>query len=166
MSEVRRKERQETALLIQRRGKREQDLSLVSDGHVSDRLVLARLTKNTEGNMLGTRLKHLETEQEVQEALANNENVMVCCGRMGPMCIPVYGIMEQLETRYKHVAFRDQDFDGPAARFIKRLPECSGFRGLPFTVYFKKGKVVAATTSIQHRKQVTEILDKQFGKPS
>ena len=26
-----------------------------------------------------------------------DENVMVCCGRMGPMCIPVYGIMEELE---------------------------------------------------------------------
>jgi len=116
--------------------------------------------------MLDTNLKHLETEQEVKEVLANNENAMICCGRMGPMCIPVYGIMEQLESRYPHVAFRDQDFDIPAADFIKQLPECAGFIGLPFTVYFNKGKVVAATTSIQDRKQVTQILDKEFGKPS
>jgi hypothetical protein len=46
--------------------------------------------------MLNTNLKHLETEQEVKEAIENNENVMVCCGRMGPMCIPVYAIMEDL----------------------------------------------------------------------
>ena len=115
--------------------------------------------------MLNTNLKHLETETDIKEVLANNENVMICCGRMGPMCIPVYGIMEQLEAKYPRVAFRDQDFDIPVADFIKNLPECSSFRGLPFTVYFEKGKVVAATTSIQDRKQVTQILDEEFGKP-
>jgi len=116
--------------------------------------------------MLDTNLKHLETEQGVKEVLENNEKVMVCCGRMGPMCIPVYHIMEELEKEYTNVAFRDQDFDIPAANFIKSLPECASFTGLPFTVYFKNGKVTAATTSIQSKDQVTEILDKEFGKPS
>ena len=115
--------------------------------------------------MLETNLKHLETEQEVKEVLENNENVMICCGRMGPMCIPVYRHMEELEKDYTHVAFRDQDFDIRAADFIKNLPECASFMGLPFTVYFKNGKVVAATTSIQSKDQVTEILDKEFGGP-
>ena len=116
--------------------------------------------------MLDTNLKHLETEEDVNEVLKTNENVMICCGRMGPMCIPVYRIMEEVECEYPHVAFQDQDFDIPAADFIKHLPECGSFMGLPFTVYFKMGKVVAATTSIQTRKQVTQILDKEFGKPS
>jgi len=114
--------------------------------------------------MLNTHLKHLETEQDIKEVLENNENVMICCGRMGPMCIPVYGIMEQLEDEYSHVVFRDHDFDIPAADFIKSLPECSSFMGLPFTVYFKKGKVMAATSSIQTKEQIKEILDKEFGK--
>ena len=117
-------------------------------------------------NMLNTNLKHLETGEEVKEVLENNENVMVCCGRMGPMCIPVYGIMEQLEGEYSHVAFRDQDFDVPAANSINSLPECSSFMGLPFTVSFKNGKVMAATSSIQTKEQITEILDKEFGKSS
>jgi len=116
--------------------------------------------------MLNTNLKHLETEKEVKEVLENNENVMVCCGRMGPMCIPVYGIIEQLESEYSHVIFRDQDFDIPAAGFIRTLPVCSSFMGLPFTVYFKNGKVMAATSSIRTRGQITEILDKHFGKSS
>ena len=116
--------------------------------------------------MLSTNLKHIETEQELKEALENNENVMVCCGRMGPMCIPVYGIMGELERTYPHVAFCDQDFDIPAAGFIKSLPECTSFMGLPFTVYFKNGKVVAATTSIQNKDQIIEILDTKFGKRS
>ena len=116
--------------------------------------------------MLKTNLRHLETEEESKEILENNENVMICCGRMGPMCIPVYGIMEQLEDEYSHVAFHDKDFDTPAADFIKSLPECSSFMGLPFTVYFKNGEVVAATSSIQSKEQVTKILDKEFGKSS
>ena len=112
--------------------------------------------------MLNTNLKHLETEQEVMKAIETNENVMVCCGRMGPMCVPVYAIMEDLEEAYPHVLLCDQDFDIRAASFIRNLPECASFMGLPFTVYFKNGKVVAATTSLQNRDQVTKILDKVF----
>ena len=114
--------------------------------------------------MLNTNLKHLETEEDGKEVLENNENVMICCGRMGQMCIPVYSVMEQLESEYSHVAFRDQEFDAPTAEFIKSLPECSSFMGLPFTVYFKNGKVVAATSSVQTKEQITKILDKVFGK--
>jgi thioredoxin 1 len=88
--------------------------------------------------MLNTNLKHIETEQEVKEVRGNNENVMICCGRMGPMCIPVFSVMN--------------------------LPECALFMGLPFTVYFKNAKVVAATSSIQNKDQVMEILDREFGK--
>jgi thioredoxin 1 len=78
----------------------------------------------------------------------------------------VYAIMSELEKKYRQVAFFDQDFDGPAADCIRDLPECRRFMGLPFTIYFKKGKAVAATTSIQTRGQVTAILDSQFGAPS
>ncbi len=116
--------------------------------------------------MLDTNLQHLETEKEVQECIQKNENVMICCGRMGPMCVPVYGIMEDLQETYSHVAFRDQEFDIPGARYIQKLPECAMFRGLPFTVYFKNGKVAAATSSIQTKGQVVEILDRAFGVPS
>jgi len=115
-----------------------------------------------ENKMLNTNLKHLETEQEVKEAIENNGNVMVCCGRMGPMCVPVYDIMEDLEEAYPHVTLYDQDFDIHAASFIRNLPECASFMGLPFTVYFKNGKVVAATSSIQNKDQVKKILDKEF----
>jgi len=116
--------------------------------------------------MLQTNLKHLETDEETQEALRNNENVVICCGRMGPMCIPVFAALSRFESQYPHVCFCDQDFDIEAARFIKRLPECASFRGLPFTVYFKSSKVVAATTSIQTREQISEIIDREFGQHS
>ena len=116
--------------------------------------------------MLRTKLDHVETTEELKTLLANNENVMICCGRMGPMCIPVYGVMEGLQDRYPHVAFRDMDYDGPASEAICGLPECASFMGLPMTVYFRKGQVVAATSSIQTAAQVTAILDDKFGPPS
>ncbi len=112
--------------------------------------------------MLDTNLKHLESREEVEEVLKDSKNVMICCGRMGPMCVPVYGIMQNLESKYPHVQFRDMDFDIPVALYIKRLPECLSFRGLPFTVYFKDGKVVKATTSIQSEKQVIDVLNNAF----
>jgi thioredoxin 1 len=116
--------------------------------------------------MLRTNLKHLETEEAIQKVLTDHENVVVCCGRMGPMCVPVYRVLEELEREYAHVAFCDQEFDMPAAGFIKGLPECRSFMGLPFTVYFKNGQVAAATMSIQRKAEIETILNAQFGKPT
>jgi thioredoxin 1 len=112
--------------------------------------------------MLYTNLKHIETADEHQKVISQNENVMVCCGRMGPMCIPVYGIMEELEKEYTHVQFYDMEFDNPEAYVIRNAPECASFRGLPYVVYYKNGKLVKATTSIQSMDQVKTILDKEF----
>lgn len=112
--------------------------------------------------MLQTNLPHVESGSALNEVLEKNENVMLCCGRMGPMCLPVYGVMEQCKDEYPNVAFMDMDFDGPAASEIRRLPEVRTFTGLPFTLYFHNGKLVKATSSIQTMDQVTEILDSVF----
>ena len=112
--------------------------------------------------MLNTDLKHLEKREQMDELLKDNENVMICCGRMGPMCIPVYDIMQNLESKYPRVQMRDMDFDIPLSSNIRGLPECASFMGLPFTVYFKNGKVVKATSSIQNENQIKAILDDVF----
>ena len=112
--------------------------------------------------MLNTNLTHVLSEKEHSELLKSHENVMICCGRMGPMCIPVYEAMEELEGEYKNVKFADMEFDIPDARVIRNLPECRNFAGLPFVVYYKNGKVVKATSSIQSKDQITEILDAHF----
>lgn len=113
---------------------------------------------------LPTNLSHVKTASELENIISENENVMVCCGRMGPMCVPVYGIMEELENDYSHVNFYDMAFDSPEALVIRNLPECQGFAGLPFTVYYKNGKVAKATSSIQDMDQITEILNSEFTK--
>ena len=115
--------------------------------------------------MLYTNLHHIESAADHAKVLSENENVMVICGRMGPMCIPVYGIAEELEGVYKHVKFCDMEFDNPQSHVIRTLPEVRGFMGIPFTIYYKNGIVVKATSSIQNRVQVTSILDEKFGKP-
>jgi thioredoxin 1 len=112
--------------------------------------------------MLYTNLKHIESAADHQKIINENENVMVICGRMGPMCIPVYGIAEELEDDYKHVKFFDMEFDNPESHVIRSLPEVRGFMGIPFTIYYKNGNVVKATSSIQTKEQVTAILDKAF----
>jgi len=112
--------------------------------------------------MLRTNLQHTDTDSDFKDIIENNENVMICCGRMGPMCLPVYDIMDSIKDNYENVVFRDMDFDGPAGHNIRSLPECRRFNGLPFTIYFKNGKVAAATTSIQNKKQIKEILDREF----
>ncbi len=114
--------------------------------------------------MLQTNLTHILSEKEHEKILAENENVMVCCGRMGPMCIPVYSVMQELESKYSNVKFADMEFDLPDAHVIRDLSECSSFRGIPFVIYYKNGKVAKATSSIQSKEQVTTILDEQFGK--
>ena len=112
--------------------------------------------------MLYTNLKHLESIADHNKAISENENVMVICGRMGPMCIPVYGIAEELETEYKHVKFFDMEFDNPISDGVRILPEARGFTGIPFTIYYRNGKVVKATSSIQSKDQIKTILNKEF----
>jgi len=112
--------------------------------------------------MLQTNLEHIEDEKQIKELIENNEKVVVCCGRMGPMCIPVYDIFEVLQENYPDIQFRDMDFDIPVAAIIKGLPECREFWGLPFTIYYRNGKVVKATSSIQSAKELKSTIKDVF----
>jgi thioredoxin 1 len=116
--------------------------------------------------MLHTNLHEIETAAELEKMIREHENVMVCCGRMGPMCIPVYEVMEELEEERTDVKFAVMAFDSPEAGIIRNAPECRGFMGLPFTMYYKNGKVAKATSSIQGMDQVTGILNEYFAASS
>lgn len=114
--------------------------------------------------MLETSLNQIESLEEYDETVANSEKLIICAGRWGPMCIPVYRTMEKLQRKraYKDINFSAMLFDYPAAEKLKKLDECKGFRGLPFTVYYKDGKVVHATSSIQSKEQLLENIEKYF----
>jgi thioredoxin 1 len=112
--------------------------------------------------LLQTAVHEIETAAELEKIISENENVMVCCGRMGPMCIPVYDTMEELEEERPDIKFYTMGFDTPEAAPIRNAPMCRGFMGLPFTVYYKNGEMVKATSSIQSREQIEAILDEYF----
>lgn len=111
---------------------------------------------------LQTNLKHIVTAEDHKKFIEENENVMITCGRMGPMCIPVYEAMEELEDDYEHVKFADMAFDSPEAHVIRNAPEANGFMGLPFVMYYKNGKVAHAVSSIQTPEQIKEVLDSKL----
>lgn len=112
--------------------------------------------------LLQTPIHEIESAAELEKIINENENVMVCCGRMGPMCIPVYDIMDELSEEREDVKFYSMAFDSPEAGVIRNAPECNGFMGLPFTMYYKDGKAVHATSSIQSMQQVKSVLDTKF----
>ena len=109
--------------------------------------------------MLDTNLTHIASHEDFEKTIAEHENVMICCGRMGPMCIPVYDVMETLEAKYPHVTFRDMAFDSPVSDAVRRLPEVRSFRSLPFVLYYRDGKLVEAKSGLQTKQQVKEVLD-------
>jgi len=112
--------------------------------------------------MLYTNLKHIESAVEHARIINTTENVMVICGRMGATSIPVYRIAEELEGDYAQVNFYDMEFDNPESGVIHNLPEVSGFMSIPFTIYYRSGKVVGTTSGIQTKAQIVAILDKEF----
>ena len=71
---------------------------------------------------LYTELEHIETKDQYAQALENNEQIMICCGRMGPMCIPVYSAMIDLRKKYPNVKFYDMEFAIPDAYTFRSLP--------------------------------------------
>lgn len=109
--------------------------------------------------LLQTAVHEIESANELEKIINENENVMVCCGRMGPMCLPVYEVMEQMEDDRPNVKYYSMGFDTPEAAPIRNAPMCSEFRGLPFTVYYKNGEMVKATSSIQSYSQINKILE-------
>jgi len=112
--------------------------------------------------MLYTNLKHIESATDHAQIISEHENVVIVCGRMGPMCVPVYRIAEELEREYNHVKFFDMEFDNPESQVIRALPEVRGFMGIPFTIYYKNGEVVKATSGIQTKAQIIGILDNEY----
>ena len=112
--------------------------------------------------MLYTNLTHLETAADLSRMIAENENVMVVCGRMGPQCIPVYRIAESLESEYREVKFCDMEFNNPESLIIRDLPEVEYFNSIPFTVYYQNGQAVKAFSGVQSKEQITGNINELF----
>ena len=113
---------------------------------------------------LQTSVDEVKTESEVKDLINTNDKVIISCGRNGPMCLPVYGAFEVLSEKevYSDIKFLVMPFDVPGSAVIRNLPECRSFMGLPFTIYYKNGKVVGATSSIQNAKAIKTSINEYF----
>lgn len=112
--------------------------------------------------MLYTNLNHIETAEQHNKVIGENENVMIVCGRMGTLSIPVYRIVTEIEDDYSHVKFFDMEYDNPESQIIRKLMEEQGLAGIPFIVYYRNGQLLKATSGIQSKEQVTTILNEYF----
>jgi len=112
--------------------------------------------------MFDIKIVQIADVEEFDKVLKDSGKLVVCAGRWGPMCIPVYNAMEKIEMagQFKDVLLRVVDFDGEPAGRIRNSEECRHFRGLPFTVYYLNGEIVHATSSIQPRQQLEENIKK------
>ena len=112
--------------------------------------------------MLYTNLKHIESAAKHTDIINGGQNSMVILGRMEPQSIAVYRIAEELEADYPNVKFYDMEYDNPESNIIRNLVEVDGFRSIPFTLYYRNGKVVKASSGIQTKDQIAAILDQEF----
>jgi thioredoxin 1 len=113
-------------------------------------------------SMLYTNLNHIETASDYARIIRENENVLIICGKMDPICIPFYGIAEELENVYQHVRFFDLEFDNPESLIVREMKEVNDKNGIPLAVYYKNGNLVNVTAGIQTKNQVQTILDKEY----
>jgi thioredoxin 1 len=114
------------------------------------------------GTMLYTNLKHIESAAQYTDIIKGGQNSMVIWGRMEPGSIIVYRIAEELEADYPNVKFYDVESDNPELNGVRNLPEFGNFEETPYTVCYKNGMLVKASSGIQTKDQIAAILDQEF----
>jgi thioredoxin 1 len=116
--------------------------------------------------MLYTNLKHIESATEYARIISQSEKLVVICGRMDPMCIPLFRIAEELAVKITQIKFYDMESDNPESYVVHNLPEIFGFKEIPLAIYYKSGQVVKATSGIQSKEQVCQILEQELSSPA
>lgn len=112
--------------------------------------------------MLYTNLEHIETAGDFERITSEYENVVVICGRMGPLCVPVYRVVEELAEEFPLVKFYDMEYDNPEFYFFHVLPEVQGLEEIPFTVFYRNGEPVRSVAGMQPKAYLKEILAEEF----
>ena len=112
--------------------------------------------------MLYTNLTHLETARDLGNMIRENEKVLVVCGRMDPLCVHVYRIVETLEKEFRDIKFCDMEFDNPESLVVRETPEIEFSSNVPFIVYYHYGIVVTASSGLQTKMQITNNINELF----
>lgn len=109
--------------------------------------------------MLYTNLEHIETARDFEKIIRENENVVVICGRMGPLCVPVYRAIEELGNEFQQIKFYDMEYDNPEFYFFHARPEVSNLDEIPFTTFYHRGEAVKSVAGMQTKVQLKKFLN-------
>lgn len=109
--------------------------------------------------MLYTNLEHIETAGDFEKIIRDNENVVVICGRMGPLCVPVYRAIEELGHEFQQIKFFDMEYDNPEFYFFHARPEVSNLEDIPFTTFYYRGEAVKSVGGLQTKAQLNKFLN-------
>lgn len=121
----------------------------------------AVLNFNKFETMLYTNLKHVETTADFKRTIAENDQVVIVCGRMGEFSIPVYRVLETLQTEYPQVKFFDMEYDNPESHVICNLFIDSPEAKVPFLLFYENGELTFRTWGTKTKEQIEEIIQTQ-----
>lgn len=112
--------------------------------------------------MLYTNLNHIETEKDFRRAISENNHVVVIYGRMDPISIPVYRMVEELENEYSAVKFFDMEMDNPDFLMLPELRDVKNDSMAPLVICFSNGKVTNISTNIHSPFEIEEIVQNEL----
>ena len=108
--------------------------------------------------MLYTNLKHIETAADFQQTIAESAQVVIVCGCMGEFSIPVYRILEELQTEYTPVKFFDMEYDNPESSIVCELFADESEAKVPFLLFYENGELIYRTWGTKTREDLVAIL--------
>lgn len=114
--------------------------------------------------MLYTNLKHIETAADFQQTIAESGQVVIVCGRMGEFSIPVYRILEELQTEYTPVKFFDMEYDNPESRIVCELFTDMPEAIVPFLLFYEDGKLIFRSWGTKTKKEIEKMIQTQSHK--
>jgi len=113
--------------------------------------------------MLYTNLKHIETAADFQQTIAESGQVVIVCGRMGEFSIPVYRILEELQTEYTPVKFFDMEYDNPESQVVYKLfvdmPEAK----IPFLLFYENGELIFRSWGTKTKEELVLLVEEMLG---
>lgn len=112
--------------------------------------------------MLYTNLKHLENSAEHDQAIHENQYVIIICGRMDHRCIPFFRIMEELEPSFTHVKFYDMDYDNPESQVIRSRFAQINSSETPLLICYKNGEIVHTASAVHSKEEIIRLLEQEL----
>jgi len=112
--------------------------------------------------MLYTNLNHIESTSQLNSIIENNDNVVMCYGRMNHDCVAVFNALEMLENELPDVQIYDIEYDNPEFEDFKQSTRSLTMAELPYLILFKNGVVQEVNTGKKDENQLRTLIQKTY----